>query len=309
MTWQPQTSQRILEARAVLNQQIRKFFQARDVLEVETPILNPYTVTEQQIESIAAEQFGFLQTSPEYAMKRLLAFYKRDIFQLCKVFRSEEQGRFHHCEFSMLEWYRISWTYQELMKEVEALIKYVFNKKDYLRSEFITYQNIFSEFVGINILTADQADYMQVCNDHDVNLHSSLTIQHFQELVLDQIILPKLDKNRIVFVYDFPKEQAALANLNKQGFAERFECYLNGVELANGFQELTDADEQQSRFEEDNRKRLLANQKALEIDDNFIAALEAGLPDCAGVALGVDRLLMLQQGVTHINEVLVFPNC
>lgn len=304
MSWQQQA----LLARAKLNQQIRSFFQVRNVLEVETPILNSHTVTDQQIDSIATEHNGFLHTSPEYSMKRLLSIYQQDIYQLCKVFRAEEQGRYHHPEFTMLEWYRVDWSYHELMQEVSELVSHVMANKRLHETIFLSYQQAFKEFTGLDILIASQSDYLQLCSDCGIELQSSLSIQQFQEYLLDQVIVPKFQNNRIYFIFDYPKQQAALARLNKQGLAERFECYLNGFELANGFQELTDATEQLARFEEDNRNRLLTNKKAMDIDSQFITALELGIPESAGVALGVDRLLMLILDAKHIDEVLVLSS-
>ena len=184
----------------------------------------------------------------------------------------------------------------------------VLNRKN-ISSEiaYISYQQIFKKYLAIDVRDAEQADYLQVFSDHSINLNSALTVQQCQELTLDQVILPKLEKQQMTFIYDYPAEQAALAKLNSEGYAERFELYFGGFELANGFQELTDAKEQVSRFEEDNRLRLLTNKSAIEIDAEFIAALEAGLPESAGVALGVDRLLMIILGAEHINDVLSFP--
>ncbi len=308
MSWEPSATLDILKARAQLNAQIRSFFHKRDVVEVETPIANPYAVTDLYIDSISIDNNKFLHSSPEFAMKRLLAFHKSDIYQLCKVFRANETGRFHHNEFTMLEWYRVGMTYQNLMKEVAELVTALTYKHiNLLETEFIRYQEIFKKYVSIDIESATQADYLQVFADHSVDLNSSLTLDQYQELVLDQIIVPKLEKQRMTFVYDYPAEQAALAQLNQSGFAERFELYFGGIELANGFQELTNGKQQLSRFEEDNRKRLLANKKAIEIDEEFISALESGLPKSAGVALGVDRLLMVMLGVRHIDDVLSFP--
>lgn len=307
MDWQPQATKDVLQMRAQLNAQLRAFFQSRNVLEVETSILNQYAVTDLHVDSVAADDAKFLHTSPEYAMKRLLAFHKCDIYQLCKVFRAEEKGRFHNVEFTMLEWYRIAWTYQELMEEVaEVIALLVGNFIELQAAKFISYQDAFKNYVNIDIQQAGQADYLRVFGDHAIELNSVLTVQQYQEFALDQIIVPKLEKQRMTFVYDFPAEQAALAKINDQGYAERFEMYLGGVELANGFQELTDAQQQFSRFEEDNRKRLLAGKTAIEIDDEFIAALESGLPECAGVALGIDRLLMAMLGAKNIHEVLNF---
>ena len=308
MSWRPHASQQALETRAHFNQQIHLFFQSKDVLEVETPILNTYTVTDQQIESILTENSRFLHTSPEYAMKRLLTEYQRDIYQVCKVFRANEQGRHHHEEFTMLEWYRISWNYKDLMREVESLVATLLSgTHELLETHYVSYWQVFKDNLNIDVGSASQSDYLQACTEHSMKLNTSLTIQQYQELLLDQIIIPKLSDNRMTFVYDYPAEQAALAKINTQGYAERFELYLNGFELANGFQELTDAKEQTLRFEENNRKRLQANKKAISIDEKFINALKAGLPECTGVALGIDRLLMIKLQTKHINDVLAFP--
>lgn len=307
MSWKPQAELDALSVRAEVNAKIRAYFQTQNVIEVETPILNQYAVTDLHIDSIATENSKFLHTSPEYAMKRLLAFHKFDIYQLCKVFRANEKGGYHNDEFTMLEWYRVAWTYKDLMKEVaEIITSLVGNYFELLDAAYISYQQIFKKYTGIDVQTACQADYLQVCADHSFKLNSALTTHQYQDLVLDQIIIPKLEKRRMTFVYDFPAEQAELARLNARGCAERFELYFGGVELANGFQELTDAQEQLSRFEEDNRQRLLANKKAIEIDTEFILALESGLPESAGVALGIDRLLMVMLGVDEIRSVLSF---
>ncbi|MFK7816987.1 MAG: EF-P lysine aminoacylase EpmA [Gammaproteobacteria bacterium] len=307
MAWEPRATLQVMQLREKVNAQIRAFFHSRNVLEVETPILNQYAVTDFQIESIATENAKHLHTSPEYAMKRLLAYHRCDIYQLCKVFRANESGRFHNDEFTMLEWYRVKWTYEELMKEVAELVTVLVRDDAKPQGiKYFSYLEIFEKYTELDVRSADQADYLQVCEDHSVQLNSALKIDQYQNLILDQIIVPKFDKHVLTYVYDFPAEQAALAKLNEQGLAQRFELYFGGVELANGFQELTDAQEQMARFEEDNRKRLLENKKAIEIDGDFINALEAGLPESAGVALGVDRLLMTMLDAKHINEVLSF---
>ena len=297
----------ILQIRAKVNQRIRTYFQSRNVLEVETPLLNQYAVTDLQIDSIATENARFLHTSPEYAMKKLLVFHRCDMYQLCKVFRANERGRFHNDEFTMLEWYRVNWSYKELMQEVAELIAILAN--DYIKprdSIYLSYQEVFEKYTKLDVANAVQEDYLQICKDHSIQLHTALAVEEYQNLILDQIIVPKFDKKVLTFIYDFPPEQAALAKINQQGYAQRFELYFGGVELANGFQELTDAEEQRLRFEEDNRKRLLNNKKVIEIDIEFINALEAGLPESAGVALGIDRLLMAILNAKHINEVLSF---
>jgi lysyl-tRNA synthetase class 2 len=307
MSWEPEATLDLLKMRAQLNGQIHAYFQARNVTEVETPILNQFAVTDLQIDSIATESSKYLHTSPEYAMKRLLAFHKCDIYQLCKVFRANEKGRYHNNEFTLLEWYRVGWSYKDLMKEVAELITVLASNYISLHDvTYISYQDIFKQYASINVQTANQADFLQICGNYSIKLNSSLTTFQYQELILDQIIVPKLEKRHMTFIYNYPAEQSALAKLNDQGHAERFELYLDGIELANGFQELTDAQEQFSRFEEDNRQRLLVNKKAIKVDTDFIAALESGLPESAGVALGIDRLLMIMSGAKHINEVLSF---
>ena len=308
MSWEPQATLDALSTRAEVNAKIRAFFQSHNVIEVETPILNQYAVTDLHIDSIATDNSKILHTSPEYAMKRLLAFHKCDIYQLCKVFRANEKSSYHNDEFTMLEWYRVAWSYKDLMKEVAELVTtLVGNNFEPLDVTYISYQKIFKKYAGIDIQTSNQADYLQVCGDHSLKLNSALTTHQYQNLILDQIIVPKLEKRRITFVYDFPAEQAALAKLNDQGCAERFELYFGGVELANGFQELTDAQEQLSRFEEDNRQRLLVGKKAIEIDIEFLLALKSGLPESAGVAFGIDRLLMVMLDIGDIKSVLSFP--
>ncbi len=308
MSWEPQATLDALSTRAEVNAKIRAFFQSHNVIEVETPILNQYAVTDLHIDSIATDNYKILHTSPEYAMKRLLAFHKCDIYQLCKVFRANEKSSYHNDEFTMLEWYRVAWSYKDLMKEVAELVTTLMgNNLEPLDVTYISYQQIFKKYAGINIQISNQADYLQVCGDHSLKLNSALTTHQYQNLILDQIIVPKLEKRRITFVYDFPAEQAALAKLNDQGCAERFELYFGGVELANGFQELTDAQEQLSRFEEDNRQRLLVGKKAIEIDIEFLLALKSGLPESAGVAFGIDRLLMVMLDVGDIKSVLSFP--
>ncbi len=310
--WKPLVSQQGLEARAFLNAQIRKFFAARNVLEVETPIINFFTVTDPHIDSISVNKVkhvAFLHTSPEYAMKRLLADFKRDIYQLCKVFRAAEVGKYHHPEFTMLEWYRVGWSYQDLIHEVDELIASLLqNKINLSQTKIFTYQDIFIDYCGFDPWQAKQLDYSHACDRAGISPSTKLSNQEYQELLLDQVIAQQLPKDRLTFIYDYPAQQAALAKLNSAGMAERFELYLGNIELANGFQELTNAQEQLARFEADNQMRQKSGKEKVVIDKKFIAALKAGLPYSAGVALGVDRLLMLILGIAEIRDVLVFPH-
>ena len=310
--WKPVVTQHGLELRASVYADLREFFNLRGVLEVDTPILNSFTVTDPNIESLLTANENrntYLQTSPEYAMKRLIAHFNRDIYQICKVFRAEELGSSHHPEFTMLEWYRTGWSYIDLMHEVDALVKYLAH--DHLKlgeTNYFEYEYVFKEYCNINLKKAVNSDYVQAFNNAQISLNIQLSIKEYQELLLDQVIAYKLPGDRLTFIYNFPKEQAALAQINKDGAAMRFELYLGKVELANGFQELTDCNEQLNRFESDNQTRQDNSKTQIEIDKKFIAALQEGMPECAGVAIGVDRLLMLMLGITDIKKTLTFPN-
>ena len=310
--WQPLVSPQGLEARSSLYTQTREFFASRNVLEVETPIIQASAVTDPYIESIPAHNIDselYLHTSPEYCMKRMLAFYKQDIYQLCKVFRAGESGRYHHFEFTMLEWYRVGWSYQKLMLEVNEFIKFLSKDKIKLgETVFTSYQDIFIKYCEIDPMQANQAEYIRACQFADISLTEKLSEQGYQELLLDQAIAPQFPKDQLTFIYDFPMQQAELAKINQNGVAERFELYIGAIELANGFQELTDADEQLERFKADNIKREQNNRNQIDIDKKFLAALQAGVPESSGVALGIDRLLMLLLGASEIKEVLAFPN-
>jgi lysyl-tRNA synthetase class 2 len=310
--WEPLVSPQGLQARADLYAQIREYFSTRDVLEVETPIINACAVTDLHIDSMHVKHRKsdrYLQTSPEYAMKRLLAFHKRDIYQLCKVFRAGEEGKNHHFEFTMLEWYRVGWSYQDLINEVDGLVKSLLQNSIRLsQTNYITYKELFLNYCNLDPWQTEQVDYIRACEDAGISLGIELSNQEYQELLLDQAIAKQLPKDRLTFVSDFPAQQAALAKINNVGIAERFELYLGDIELANGFQELTYASEQLKRFQSDNQKREQLGKEQLEIDEKFIAALQFGLPESAGVALGIDRLLMLMLSVTEIKEVLAFPD-
>ncbi len=312
VNWEPFAAQQVLQARANLYALIRDFFTSRDVLEVETPIIQATAVTDLHIESINvlnADSRCYLHTSPEYFMKRILAYHKQDIYQICKTFRAGEKGRYHHFEFTMLEWYRVDWDYKKLMYEVDELIRFLSTGKiELTETIFFTYQEIFIKYCGVDPFQVDQSDYIKICKRANISINAKLSNQGYQVLLLDQLIAPQLPKNQMVFIYDFPVQQAALARINENGVAERFELYFGGIELANGFQELTDADEQLLRFEADNMKRKENNKKQISIDKKFIAALKTGLPESSGVALGIDRLLMILLGVNEINQVLAFPD-
>lgn len=307
-----------IRLRAKLLTTIRAFFNSLNVLEVETPLLCQYSATTPHIDPVLVHDNNgnnrFLQTSPEYAMKRLLASKAGDIFQLCKVFRNEEFGNLHNPEFTMLEWYKINFDHHQLMQEVQHLLNTC--GLNY-QSRKISYREIFNKFLSIDPCLAELKDLKKLINNN-IPLSQSFkdflqdaTKQDCQELLFSHIIEPKLTTNIIWFIYNYPIEQAALAKINKDqdnvAIAERFEVYVNGIELANGFHELLDPVLQEQRFIEDQKMRQKLNKPYLAIDPYLIAALNTGIPNCSGVALGVDRLLMLLMETSSIKDVLCFP--
>lgn len=306
--WRPSSSLETLKQRAKLIQAIRQFFINRNVLEVETPLMCSSTVTDVHIESIAVtnlHQIFYLQTSPEYAMKRLLAAGSGNIFQICKAFRAEEQGKNHNCEFTMLEWYRVGFNHHDLMSEVEELLQTLLGCSPAHR---ISYQELFNQHLNINPHTAHNAELQNIAKQH--NLFDALGSKcenkdDWLHLLFSHLIEPKIGFDAPYFVMDYPESQASLAKINN-GVAERFEVYVNGIELANGFHELQDHDEQSKRFDKNIAMRNTDGKPLPEKDENFLAALEHGLPDCAGVALGVDRLLMIALEKQNISEVVSF---
>lgn len=315
--WRPSASLAAIKRRAELLQQIRAFFHARGVLEVDTPIMSATGNTDVQISSFRTHYDGpgapvngqmFLHTSPEFAMKRLLAAGSGAIYQLCKVFRNNEAGHRHNPEFTMLEWYHPGYDEHALMDEVEDLLTTVLPAA-VGTSRRLRYQQAFIEHAGLDPLAADMEEIRACASRNGLADVVGLGTQErdgWLDLLMDQVVIPRL--TGMVFIYEYPASQAALARI-KPGdsrVAERFECFLDGVELANGFHELTDADEQQQRFQADNSKRLENGQPVMPIDTRLIEALAYGLPDCAGVALGVDRLLMFLVGAKSIAEVLPF---
>ena len=310
LTWQPTSSKENLQKRATILKVIREFFTQHNVLEVETPILAQATVTNPYIQSLQCQQpnqttLFYLQTSPEYHMKRLLASGSGSIFQICKTFRAEEQGRLHNTEFTLLEWYRLGFDQHNLMDEMEVLLQQILHCG---KANRYSYQVIFQKYLNCDPLTVEVCDLKKIAIAHHLNdpgLQDDKTewLMYLFSFVLE----PKLQD--LTFVYDFPAEQASLAKLNIKDprVASRFEVYYRGTELANGFHELTDATEQRQRFMQDRVLRKKLGYAAVEIDEKFLQALTHGLPDCAGVALGIDRLVMLSLGATTIEEIVTFP--
>lgn len=315
--WQPTTTHKARTARAALLRLIRDFFYTRNVLEVDTPLLSAGTVTDEHLDAFETPfHFSstgepvrlFLQTSPEYAMKRLLCAQSGSIYQICKAFRHEGEGRWHNPEFTMLEWYRIDFDHFALMNEVDELLQLVLNTQ---AGEQISYQHAFIKYLNIDPLDTCDEVLVDIMTKENIDIHApeTLSFDSKLQLLFSYCIEPKIGQQRPCFVYNFPASQAALAKINESDprVADRFEVYFKGVELANGFNELSAAQEQRSRFQQDNEKRQQAGLATKPIDENFLCALEAGLPSCAGVALGIDRLLMLKVGAQHIQEVISFP--
>jgi len=307
--WRPTALPGYLQARARLLRNIREFFFAKGVMEVETPLISMAGNTDPEIQSIRTVSGGYLRTSPEFALKRLLAAGCGDVFELGRVFRSGETGRNHNPEFTMLEWYRTGFTYHELMDEVASLVRHCGHGKfDQWPQQKLSYQQLFLKYAGLDPFTADEEELCARAKNHGVD-DIELSRKQWLDLLLSVVIQPALPKECLTFVQDFPVDQAALARVRpgKPPVAERFELYLGRTELANGYQELTNAREQKQRFENENLQRESGGKDTYEIDQHLIDALEHGLPECAGVALGVDRLLMLICGAESINEVTAFP--
>jgi len=275
------------------------------VLEVETPVLGDAGITDPQIHSYKLENW-YLQTSPEYFMKRLLADGSGDIYQLAKVFRAGESGWRHHHEFTLLEWYRLGWDERALSQEVVDLIQHLAAAKN-LKPVITTYAECLAR-VDLDLFSARGKDYRNALKQADIELVGECSDKALRELVFTELVQKQFADDHITVVHDYPAEDASLAKLNQKDsrVAARFEVFWGSLELANGFHELTDSAEQRSRFREDNQQRSADGLKEVEVDENLLAALAAGLPDCAGVALGVDRLLMKKLDLEDIKEVISF---
>ncbi|VAW82210.1 Translation elongation factor P Lys34--(R)-beta-lysine ligase [hydrothermal vent metagenome] len=343
--WRPSASIEALKFRAQANKIIRHFFAVRDIMEVETPILSHFATTDPFIESFSCDiQVGtkklgekskaYLHTSPEFAMKRLVAAGAGPIFQLCKVFRQEELGRWHNPEFTLLEWYRPGLSYHQLIDETAELIQNLLvnsypllqpydanllelvvtdnlqpdnqaqtHKQSLLPVIKISYADLFKQHIGVDPHLANVKLLASLVKKVGINLSielNDLDKDSCLQLLLTHIIEPAMPKQKLVFIYDYPSSQASLAQLDRRDnyqVAQRFECFFNGVELANGFQELTSATEQQQRFEQNNSHRADKNLRVYPFDQLLIDSMQSsdghdGLPDTAGVAVGVDRVLV-----------------
>lgn len=319
VTWRPGADLQALRQRARLYAEIRQFFEQRRVLEVETPLLAAGAVTDLHLHSLscrvssaAGRRRLFLQTSPEFAMKRLLAAGSGPIFQICKAFRDDEQGVRHNPEFTMLEWYRPGFDHHRLMDEMDALLQVVLQAPSARR---LTYGQLFQRLLQLDPHLVTQHDLAHRAGEIGLRVQGmeSASRDDWLHLLWSHSVEPTLGHGRPTFVLDFPASQAALARVRPAdpatggaAVAERFEVYVDGVELANGFHELADAEEQRRRFLADLDARRASGRPEVPMDERLLAALDAGIGDCAGVAMGLDRLLMLRLGVDDIARVLAF---
>lgn len=314
--WQPTADIATLKQRANIIADIRQFFAQRNVMEVETPQLSNASVSDFHMRVFETEfndptsphaRTMYLQTSPEYAMKRLLCAGSGPIYQIAKAFRNEEAGKHHNPEFTMLEWYRPDFNHSQLMDELDDLMQQVVGCE---KAQRMSYQAAFILYLSIDPLTASlsalqqkgsELGYEHICQ-HELDRDTIL------QLLFSHEIEPKIANERPCFIDGFPASQAALARISKEDerVAERFELYFKGIELANGFHELAHVEEQRQRFNADNSLRKNNDLPSVAIDELFLSALEVGLPDCAGVAVGIDRLVMLALDKPIISQVLAF---
>jgi elongation factor P--(R)-beta-lysine ligase len=343
-TWRPTATREMLAQRAALLARTRRFFADRAVLEVDTPVVVNAPVTDVHIHSAqvrfaeadsappsGAARPYFLHTSPEYAMKRLLAAGSGDIFQICHVVRGFERGRLHNAEFTLIEWYRIGFSLVDLMTEVDALVRALLGANSFGRvSEHLTYRDAFLRELHLDPFTASIHELEQAAKPlgfkgsagtvgaaapkDDASAPSTVDRgtpdrDELLELLMGALVGPRLGANALTFVHGYPATQAALARLDPTDprAALRFELYCEGIELANGFHELACATEQRSRFEHDLDERQRAGLPVFAQDEYLLAALESGLPECSGVALGFDRTVMLATGAQSIDDVIPFP--
>jgi lysyl-tRNA synthetase class 2 len=316
--WRPTASIQTLRRRASALAITREFFAARAVLEVETPAMVNAPVSDVNLGNLRVDVPGressslYLHTSPEYAMKRLLAAGCGDIYQICRVYRGSERGRQHNPEFTMLEWYRLGFSLEDLMREVGDLTRLLLGVDAIaLPSEFVSYREAVRRFAGFDPLEAAPIELERVAQSlgFDAEQASLSSRDQLLDLIVGAKVGPALGQHSLTFMHGYPASQAALARLDADdpGVARRFELYHRGMELANGYHELTDAAEQRARFAADQELRSTRGLPTTALDRHMLDALEAGMPDCAGVALGFDRVLMLAIGAQSIDEVLAFP--
>jgi lysyl-tRNA synthetase class 2 len=316
MSWGPTAAPAMLQLRAGLLASARAFFAEQGVLEVDTPALVRHAVTDVNLHSAQVQLPGhrgplYLHTSPEYAMKRLLAAGSGDIYQIAHVYRGDERSRLHNPEFTLIEWYRRGYSMERLMQEVADLARRLLGLPAAPAVLAMSYSESFQTILGCEPLTAtdDALRALAVAHHLEAALAARCARDELLDWLMGSAVGPCLGVDRLCFIHRYPVSQAALARIDSADprVALRFELYYRGVELANGFEELADAGEQRTRFQNDRRERARRGLPIPAIDEALLDALEAGLPDVAGVALGFDRLLMLRAGASDISEVLSFP--
>lgn len=323
--WKPACDIEHLHIRAQMLGAIRDFFREKRVLEVETPLLCQATGTDPQLDFFSSDYHFhpdnkqiknktlFLQTSPEFAMKRLLAAGSGSIYQICKAFRNGESGRLHNPEFTILEWYRVDYSLDDLMDEVTELL---FSLLDWSLDETpvskVSYCQLFKRHTGLNPLVFCQESYQCYANNNGITDAIGICGDDHSmwlDFIFSYKVQPAIADQVLVMVYHYPAIQSSLARLNIQdsSISERFEVFIKGVEIGNGFFELSNAAEQEKRFDQENEIREKKGFEVVVKDPLFLNALESGLPDCSGIALGVDRLIMLKTNSTSLTEVIAFP--
>ena len=318
--WRPSATPELLRLRADWLQAIRSYFADRQVMEVDTPVLAASATSDQALASFRTachgplkqkRQYLYLHTSPEAFMKRLLAAGSGSIYQITRAFRDEEWGRLHNPEFTLLEWYRIGWSSADLIAEVDTLVRQLIGASLPLQAtRSISYQELFLEHIAVDPMRADPDELCAVAVEKGLAVANvdGMSRDDWLHLLMSHCIEPYLGSDGPCFIYDYPACQAALAKVRDEPVpvADRFELYLHGVEIANGYSELTDAAEMELRWRQDQVGRQTRALPTYPIDKKFLAAVRMGLPDCAGVALGFDRLLMIAAGESSIEKVIPF---
>lgn len=323
--WKPAADVQTIRDFARLLADIRLHFAETACLEVITPVMSASAVSDPHIHSFSTPLESlhkpvYLHTSPEYAMKRLLAANIGDCYQICRVFRQGERGRNHNPEFTLLEWYRLGIDHQELMREVDSLMRRLWSllrpDSDVLpTTEYRTFPEVIKAATGAALSELDVAAIQRLLQAHGQSVPDSMedndnALDGWLDLLMTSVVTAKFPTDRFTLLYDYPASQAALARIisghDNDSVAARFELFFGPLELANGYHELQDATEQRQRFEQDQQVRRAAGLPIQPIDEHLLAALEHGLPDCAGVAIGLERLMMILIGKKSIDEVLTF---
>lgn len=318
--WRPACTHDLLHLRATLLAEIRAFFADKGVLEVETPLLCSTIGTDPQLDFFTCQpqipalpEQLYLQTSPEFAMKRLLAADSGSIYQICKAFRKGESGRYHNPEFTLLEWYRVGFRLPELMAEAAELITTLCQGRLALQtSQWVSYADIFQQITGLDAVNFSYPQYCGYARDNGLPEAIGLCgYNHalWLDMLFSHKVQPLLGRSELCLVYGYPACQSSLARLNADNplITDRFELFINGVELGNGYYELANASEQDRRFSNELKLRQQSGLSAATKDTRLLAALASGLPDCSGLAIGIDRLLMVLSGSNHIGQVIAFP--